>query len=76
MHECQGDYPHFDDAASDVLKGKLLAGELNGGGTGRLCKVLVRRLGIRKPEREAAGMVQCDSECCGPCECGECSDCE
>ena len=76
MHECQGDYPHFDDAASDVLKGKLLAGELNGGGTGCLCKVLVRRLGIRKPEREATGMVQCDSGCCGPCECGECSDCE
>ena len=76
MHECQGDYPHFDDAASDVLKGRLLAGELNGGGTGRLCKVLVRRLGIRKTEREATGMVQCDSGCCGPCECGECSDCE
>jgi hypothetical protein len=77
MHECQGgDYPHFDEAASVVLKGKLLAGELNGGGTGCLCKVLVRRLGIRKPEREATGMVQCDSECCGPCPCGECSDCE
>jgi hypothetical protein len=45
-------------------------------GTGRLCKLLVRRLGIRKAEREATGMVQCDAECCGPCECGECSDCE
>jgi hypothetical protein len=76
MHECRGEYPHFDGAASAVLKGKLLAGELNGGGTGCLCKVLVRRLGIRKPERAATGMVQCDSECCGSCVCGDCSDCE
>ena len=76
MHECRGYYPDFDDAAGVLLKNKTLAGELNKGGTGRLCKLLVRRLGIRKAEREATGMVQCDSECCGPCECGECSDCE
>ena len=83
IHECQGgDYPYFDHAATVVLKGKLVdvtvggGGELNAGGTGCLCKVAVRRLGIRKAEREAVGLVQCSSECCGPCECGECSDCE
>ncbi len=76
MHECKGHYPDFDDAAGLLLKDKLLAGELNKGGTGCLCKILVRRLRIRKTEREATAMVQCDSECCGPCECGECSDCE
>jgi hypothetical protein len=76
MHECRGEYPDFGDAAGVLLKNRLLAGELNKSGTGRLCKLLVRRLGIRKAEREAIGLVQCDSECCGPCECGECSDCE
>ncbi len=80
MHECRGDYPDFDEAAIVVLKGKLVdegAGRvLNVDGTGCLCKVVVRRLCIRKAEREAAGLVQCDSDCCGPCDCGECSDCE
>jgi hypothetical protein len=74
IQECGGDYPYFDDAAKILLKDKLLAGELNKGGTGCLCKVIVRRLGIRKAEREA--MAQCDSECCWLCDCGECSDCE
>jgi hypothetical protein len=74
IQECRGDYPYFDDAAKILLKDKLLAGELNKGRTGCLCKVIVRRLGIRKAEREA--MVQCDSECCWPCDCRDCSDCE
>jgi hypothetical protein len=84
MHECRGDYPDFDEAAIVVLKGKLVDEGGSGGGgrvlnvdgTGCLCKVVVRRLGIRKAEREAAGLVQCDSDCCGSCDCGECSDCE
>ena len=74
IQECRGDYPYFDDEAGILLKDRLLVGELNKGGTGCLCKIIVRRLGIRKAEREA--MVQCDSECCWPCDCGECSDCE
>jgi hypothetical protein len=76
IQECRGDYPYFDDAAGVLLKNRLLAGELNKDGTGCLCQVIVRRLGIRKAEREAAAMVQCNSECCWPCDCGECSDCE
>ena len=52
MYECRGEYPDFDHDAGVLLKNKLLAGELNKGGTGRLCKLLVRRLGIRKAENE------------------------
>ena len=73
MHGCRP-FPDFDVAAADVLKAKFLSGELNADGTGRMCKVIGRRLNIRKAEREAARLAQCD--CCGPCDCGECSDCE
>ena len=69
-------YPDFDEAAGAALKSKLLSGALNADGTGRVCRVVTRRLDIRRAEREAARLALCDSECCGPCECGECSDCE
>ena len=71
MHGCRGEFPDFDAAAAVALKAKLLRGEVT---AVCLCKVLVRRLDIRRAEREAARLVQC--ACCGPCECGECSDCE
>jgi hypothetical protein len=70
------DYPDFDEAASAVLKARLVSGELNAGGTGCLCKVVARRLDIHRAEREPARLARCDSECCRLCECGECSDCE
>lgn len=72
MHECVGGFfPEFDAASAVVMKAKILSGEVT---AGCLCKVLVRRLDIRRAERESIGLVQC--ECCGPCACGECSDCE
>jgi acetyl-CoA carboxylase biotin carboxyl carrier protein len=70
------EYPDFDDAAGAALKAKLLSGAVNADGTGRMCKVVTRRLDICRAELEAARLARCDSECCGPCECGECSDCE
>jgi hypothetical protein len=76
LHECRDDYPDFDEAARVALRAKLLSGELNADGTGCLCKVVGRRLDIRRAEREAARLARCDAECCGPCDCGECSDCE
>ena len=71
MHGCRGEFPDFDAAAAVALKAKLLRGEVT---AVCLCKLIVRRLDIRRAEREAARLVQC--ACCGPCECGECSDCE
>ena len=76
MHGCRMDYPDFDEAARVGMKAKLLSGELNADGAGFLCKVVGRRLDIRRAEREAARLVRCDAGCCGPCDCGECSDCE
>lgn len=76
MHRSRGGYPDFDEAAGVALKAKLLSGELNADGTGCLCKLVARMLDIRRAERDAARLARCDSECCGPCECGECSDCE
>jgi hypothetical protein len=75
IHGCRP-YPDFDldVAAGDALKAKLLSGELNAGGTGRLCTVIVRMLNILKAEREAMQLAQCD--CCARCDCGECSDCD
>jgi hypothetical protein len=70
------EYPDFDDAAGAALKAKLLSGAVNADGTGRMCRVVTRRLDICRAELEAARLARCDSECCGPCECGECSDCE
>ncbi len=76
MHECRDQYPDLDEAASEVMKGKLLRGEVNADGRGCLCAVIMRRLNVRRAERALLGLVQCDRECCGPCDCGECSDCE
>jgi hypothetical protein len=72
MTDCTGRFPDFDEAARVFLHWRLVGGELNGGGRGCLCKVIARRLQVRKPERESAGLAMCDSDC----DCGGCSDCE
>ena len=76
MNDCTGEFPDFDEAARLALHGRIVGGELNAGGKGCLCKVIVRTLQVRKPERESAGLAMCDSDCCLPCDCGGCSDCE
>lgn len=76
MADCMGGFPDFDEAERVALHGRLVGGELNAGGTGCLCKVIVRALQVRKPERESTGLAMCDSDCCGPCDCGYCSECE
>ena len=65
----------FEYAETEELKQKILSGKL----TGRLCKVLVRRLDISPEELKAstavAALQQCGDECCKPCDCGKCSEC-
>ena len=65
----------FEYAETEELKQKILSGEL----TGRLCKVIVRRLNISQEESKASAAVaalqQCGDECCKPCDCGKCSEC-
>ena len=52
--------PDFSHQAIGVLKPRLLSGEL----AGRLCKVIVNRLNINRPERLASAIVQCADTCC------------
>jgi hypothetical protein len=71
---CVDEYPHFNHHARGVLKAKLLSGEL----TGVLCKVVVNRLKIKRPERLASPIVQCGDDCCRLCDCKQpgCTICE
>ncbi len=41
-----GEFPEFDEAARVSLHGRLVGGELNGGGRGYLCKEIARRLQV------------------------------
>ena len=68
------DYPEFGHQAIGVLTPRLLSGEL----TGRLCKVIVNRLKIERPERLASAIVQCADDCCRVCDCKQsaCAICE
>ena len=68
------DYPEFSHQAIGVLKPRLLSGEL----AGRLCKVVVNRLKIERPERLASAIVQCADDCCRVCDCKQsaCAICE
>jgi hypothetical protein len=66
MTDCTGrEYPDFDEAARISLHGRLVGGELNGGGRGLLCKEIARRLQVEC----CAGLAMCDC-----CFCGGCSD--
>jgi hypothetical protein len=66
MTDCTGrEYPDFDEAARDSLHGRLVGGELNGGGRGLLCKEIARRLQVEC----CAWLAMCDC-----CFCGGCSD--
>ena len=56
--------PDFSHQAIGALKPRLLSGEL----AGRLCKVIVNRLNINRPERLASAIVQCADDCCRVCE--------
>ena len=66
--------PDFSHQAIGVLKPRLLSGEL----AGRLCKVVVNRLKIERPERLASAIVQCADDCCRVCDCKQanCAICE
>ena len=63
MTDCTGrEYPDFDEAARISLHGRLVGGELNGGGRGLLCKEIARRLQVEC----CAGLAMCDADCdCG-----------
>jgi hypothetical protein len=63
-----GKYPEFDEAARNSLHGRLVGGELNGGGRGLLCKEIARRLQVEC----CAGLAMCDEDYCDCC--GDCSD--
>ena len=64
MTDCTGrEYPDFDEAARDSLHGRLVGGELNGGGRGLLCKEIARRLQVEC----CAGLAMCDADYC---DCG------
>jgi hypothetical protein len=68
MTDCTGrEYPEFDEPARISLHGRLVGGELNGGGRGLLCKEIARKLQVEC----CAGLAMCDADCC--C-CGDCSD--
>jgi hypothetical protein len=67
MTDYPGKFPDFDEAARISLHGRLVGGELNGGGMGLLCKEIARRLQVEC----CAGLAMCDVDCdCG----GGCSD--
>ena len=69
MTDCTGrEYPDFDEAARISLHGRLVGGELNGGGRGLLCKEIARRLQVEC----CAGLAMCDADYCDCC--GDCSD--
>jgi hypothetical protein len=59
-----GEFPEFDEAARVSLHGRLVGGELNGGGRGYLCKEIACRLQVEC----RAGLAMCDAgycDCCG-----------
>ncbi len=64
MTDCTGrEYPDFHEAARDSLHGRLVGGELNGGGRGLLCKEIARRLQVEC----CAGLAMCDADYCDCC---------
>ncbi len=68
MTDCTGrEFPEFDEPAIVSLHGRLVGGELNGGGRGLLCKEIARRLQVEG----WAGLAMCDADCY--CR-GECND--
>ena len=61
MTDCTGrEYPDFDEAARVSLHGRLVGGELNGGGRGLLCKEIARRLQV-----ECCAGLTMYCYCCG-----------
>jgi hypothetical protein len=71
MTDYPGKFPEFDETARISLHGRLVGGELNGGGRGLLCKESARRLQVEC----CAGLTMCDADycyCCGGC--GGCGD--
>jgi hypothetical protein len=70
MTDYPGEFPEFDEPARISLHGRLVGGELNGGGRGLLCKEIARRLQVEC----CAGLAMCDMDycyCCGDCSDGE-----
>jgi hypothetical protein len=64
MTDCTtGKFPEFDEAARDSLHGRIVGGDLNGGGRGLLCKEIARRLQVEC----CAGLAMCDAGYCDWC---------
>ncbi len=71
MTDYPGEFPEFDEPARVSLHGRIVGGELNGGGRGLLCKEIARRLQVEC----CAGLTMCDADYCYYCGgCGGCGD--
>ena len=63
MTDYPGEFPEFDEPARVSLHGRIVGGELNGGGRGLLCKEIARKLQVEC----CAGLAMCDADYCDCC---------